>query len=95
MNLAAPAHVTLRLVSAFSGEELLEFDDMAADAFGELANIIAGSVKEKLSEDEIYKINLTPPMVTKGSNHKYYNSENSVKQYFTINKSPFFVEVFY
>lgn len=95
MNLAAPEHVTLKLASALAGEELFEFDDLASDAFGELANIIAGDVKARLSDNDSYTIDLTPPVVAKGNSQKYNASLNSVKQYFTIGSAPFFVEVFY
>jgi chemotaxis protein CheX len=95
MSLAAPVNVTLKLASALAGEELLKFDDMASDAFGELANIIAGAVKGKLSEGDLYKINLTQPIVTKGNDHKYNTSMNSTKQFFTVGSAPFFVEVFH
>ncbi|MBF0447514.1 MAG: chemotaxis protein CheX [Magnetococcales bacterium] len=95
MNLAAPTHVTLKLASALAGEELFEIDDMATDAFGELANIIAGAVKERLSADGLYEIGLTPPVVAEGNSHKYNTSLRSTKQYFTVGSAPFFVEVFY
>ena len=83
------------MASALAGEDLLVVDEIVTDAFGELANIIAGAVKGKLSEDELYKIGLTPPVVAKGNSHKYNTSLNSTKQYFTVGKAPFFVEVFY
>jgi chemotaxis protein CheX len=95
LNLAAPAHVTMKLAGALSGEEFLKVDDMVIDAFGELANMIAGSVKEKLSNDGLYEIGLTPPLVTEGNTHKYNAALNSTKQYFTVGSAPFFVEVFF
>lgn len=95
MNLAAPEHVTLKLASALACEEFFDVDDTVLDAFGELANIIAGAVKEKLSEGDFYDIALTPPVVAKGNSHRYNTSLNSTKQYFTIGSAPFFVEVFY
>ncbi|MBF0381174.1 MAG: chemotaxis protein CheX [Magnetococcales bacterium] len=95
MNLAAPAHVTLKLAGALAQEEFVQFDDMVADSFGELANMIAGEVKQKLSQLNDSLIELTPPVVATGNNHRYNSSMNSTKQYFTIGSSPFFVEVFY
>ena len=97
LHLAAPAHVALILSHAFSGDNHPEINDVVTDSFGELANILAGSVKERLSENGLYNIALTPPMVATGRNNtfKYSTLMNSTKQYFTIGNAPFLVEVFY
>ena len=93
VHLSAPLHAALGLASAFSGEPLESFDATAKDALGELANIIAGAVKERIN-GSIY---LTPPQVVTGVNHKvvYTKLLESTKCYFRTFNGPFFVEVFY
>ncbi|MBF0183598.1 MAG: chemotaxis protein CheX [Magnetococcales bacterium] len=93
VHLSAPIHTALGLAMAFSGETLEVFDATARDALGELANIIAGAVKERIS-DAIY---LTPPKVVTGVNLTvdYTKALASTKCYFRTMHGPFFVEVFY
>ncbi|MBF0098127.1 MAG: chemotaxis protein CheX [Magnetococcales bacterium] len=93
VHLSAPLHTALGLAIAFSGEQLESFDATARDAMGELANIIAGAVKERIS-DAIY---LTPPKVVTGVNLTvdYTKALESTKCYFRSLHGPFFVEVFY
>ncbi|MBF0295924.1 MAG: chemotaxis protein CheX [Magnetococcales bacterium] len=93
VHLSAPLHAGIGLASAFCGEELTTLDATVRDGLGELANIVAGAVKSRISE-EIY---LTPPHVISGTNYAimYTRSLNSTKCYFKTNFGPFFVEVFY
>lgn len=93
VHLSAPLHAALGLASAFSGETLTALDETTKDAFGELANIVAGAVKERINE----KVYLTPPQVITGTNHKvvYTRTLESTKCYFKTCNGPFFVEVFY
>ena len=95
LHLSAPSHVALLLAGALAGERFLEVDDTVIDAFGELANMIAGEVKESFGDT--YLISLTPPVVVFGENNsfKYSTLLNATKQYFVIENAPFFVEVFY
>jgi chemotaxis protein CheX len=57
----------LKVVSAFAGMRILALDDIATDAMGELANIIAGSAKKDLSE---FKIQISLPTVILGDGHE-------------------------
>ncbi|MEO5334039.1 MAG: chemotaxis protein CheX [Magnetococcus sp. YQC-5] len=93
VHLSAPMHTALSLVAAFAGEPIESFDVTAKDALGELSNIIAGAVKERINE----AVYLTPPQVITGANHEivYTKSLESTKCYFTTSSGPFFVEVFY
>lgn len=94
VHLSAPLHAAIGLASAFSGEPLESFDEIAKDAIGELANIVAGAVKGRISDA---KIHLTPPQVVTGKNHEisYTKTLSSTKCYFMTTNGPFFVEVFY
>ncbi|WP_130470958.1 chemotaxis protein CheX [Candidatus Magnetaquicoccus inordinatus] len=93
VHLSAPFHAAIGLASAFSGETIDKLDDVACDALGELTNIIAGSVKERVN-DAVF---LTPPQVVTGENHNvsYTKILESTKCYFRTDNGPFFVEVFY
>ncbi|MBF0126551.1 MAG: chemotaxis protein CheX [Magnetococcales bacterium] len=93
VHLSAPLHAALGLASAFSGEVLEKLDETARDALGELANIVAGAVKSRISE----QIFLTPPQVVTGSNYAitYTHTLESTKCYFKTDNGPFFVEIFY
>ncbi|MBF0096934.1 MAG: chemotaxis protein CheX [Magnetococcales bacterium] len=93
VHLSAPFHTAVGLASAFSGEMIDQLNDIAKDALGELTNIIAGAVKEKIN-DAIY---LTPPKVVTGADHNvsYTKVLESTKCYFKTDNGPFFVEVFY
>lgn len=92
-HLSAPIHVAVGLASAFMGEAIQESDEELGDSFGELANIIAGAVKDHISEE----ISLTPPVVFKGaaSGIQYTSKLESTKCYFRSRFGPFFVEVFH
>ena len=93
VHLSAPLHAALCLAAAFSGEPLDSLDATTKDAFGELANIVAGAVKDRISET----LYLTPPQVVTGKNHEivYTKALESTKCYFRTSNGPFFVEVFY
>ncbi len=97
VHLAAPMDVALHLASSFDGEE--EFTCIkrgeAADAFGELTNIIAGDVKTILDAD-FEHINLTPPSIITGNDYGlcYMSNLSCIRQYFSIDKGRFFVDCF-
>jgi chemotaxis protein CheX len=64
--LSFPRITALKVVSAFIGDKVLQLDKDALDAVGELANIVAGSAKQDLSQ---YKIMISLPTVITGNNH--------------------------
>jgi chemotaxis protein CheX len=80
VHLSSPMHVALGLASAFMGEPVEESSGDLTDAFGELANIIAGAVEGHISEE----ILLTPPMVVRGAANgiEYTKKLKSTKCYF-------------
>ncbi len=92
-HFSAPIHVGASLASALMGETVNEGDESLDDAIGELANIVAGSIKDKLSED----IQLTPPVIVRGGSKgiEYSDSLECTTCYFKSISGPFFVEVFY
>lgn len=54
---------SLRIARQFTGLELPQFDENAADALGEIVNIIAGNAKEGLMDFRIY---ISLPKVIRG-----------------------------
>ena len=61
--LSFPRITALKVVSTFVGERILALDDTAADAIGELVNIVAGAAKTELSQ---FKIRVSLPSVLLG-----------------------------
>lgn len=61
--LSFPRITALKVVSAFVGDRILALDDTAADAIGELVNIVAGGAKTELSQ---FKIRVSLPSVLLG-----------------------------
>ncbi|MBF0116137.1 MAG: chemotaxis protein CheX [Magnetococcales bacterium] len=94
VHLSAPFHCAVSLASAFSGEEIPSFNEMAKDAIGELANIIAGAVKIRICDDQIQ---LTPPRVVIGRDHQigHTKRQTTTRCYFRTNSGPFLIEIFY
>ncbi|MBF0621154.1 MAG: chemotaxis protein CheX [Magnetococcales bacterium] len=96
VHLAAPLHVALVLASALADEKIEEFNSEARDAFMEIANMIAGGVQTKLSEDD-RAVALVPPILIHGVNcGMYYREEmKCLRQYFQTAHGPFFVQCYY
>ncbi|MDB5047330.1 MAG: CheC domain protein [Fibrobacteres bacterium] len=65
--LSFPRITALKVCSAFVGARVLALDDIATDAIGELANIIAGAAKGELSR---YQIQISLPTVILGDDHE-------------------------
>jgi chemotaxis protein CheX len=61
--LSFPRITALKVVSAFIGDRILALDDTAADAIGELVNIVAGAAKTELSQ---FRIQVSLPSVLLG-----------------------------
>lgn len=98
MHLASPEHVACQLSGAFAGVELDSMDGEGIDAFGELANLVAGGVQTRLMEGHGFgEITLTPPLVSvKGETHANYRDDlQSVQQYFKFAGGLLFAECFY
>ncbi|HIJ85248.1 MAG: putative chemotaxis protein CheX [Magnetococcales bacterium] len=98
MHLAAPEYVACKLSGAFAGIELESMNPEASDAFGELANLVAGGVQTRLMESHGFgEITLTPPTVsTNGEVNGIYREDLlSVQQYFKFAGGLMFAECFF
>lgn len=94
--LAAPDATALKLSMALLMEEREEMDAELSDAFGELANMIAGGVQVRV-EPLLGAISMAPPVITAGSNLKiFYNASFAcVSQNFELEGIAFVTEIFF
>ncbi len=76
--LSLPVATSLALTGRLLGEEPPEVNEEVADALAEMANMIAGSAKAKLSGDAERPINLGLPTVVTGSDYKVVYPSDSV-----------------
>jgi chemotaxis protein CheX len=67
VSLCFPRITALKVLSAFASMRILALDDVAVDAVGELANIVAGAAKRDLTQ---YNIQISLPSVVLGENHE-------------------------
>ncbi|MBF0147613.1 MAG: chemotaxis protein CheX [Magnetococcales bacterium] len=98
MHLASPEYVACKLSGVFAGVELETLNAEACDAFGELANLIAGGVQTRLMEHHgLGEITLTPPTVSVNGqvNGIYREDLLSVQQYFKFAGGLMFAECFF
>ncbi|MBF0422298.1 MAG: chemotaxis protein CheX [Magnetococcales bacterium] len=98
MHLAAPDYVACKLSGAFAGIELETLDADGSDAFGELANLVAGGVQTRLMEAHGFgEITLTPPTVSiQGQMDFVYRDDlEYVQQYFKFAGGLMFAECFF
>lgn len=96
VRLGSPGETATALASALMCEELDELNADVEDAFGELANMITGGIQSRLAS-ELGEINLSPPFVITGKNHKAHgdSSDHIALTRFELDGKPFFIEVFY
>lgn len=59
----------LKSASCMLMEEINEWSDAVSDAFGEIANMIAGNIKSKLPSE--LELSLSLPAVVRGKNYTY------------------------
>ncbi|MCX7905425.1 MAG: chemotaxis protein CheX [Elusimicrobiales bacterium] len=59
----------IKVASAMLMEEINEWSEAVSDAFGELANMIAGNIKSKLPSET--ELSLSLPTVIKGKSYTY------------------------
>ena len=69
MTINAGKGTTIWLASRLLGQDLEEFDDAAMDAMCELANMVAGRIKEKLRGTGFQFSSISVPALVVGSNY--------------------------
>jgi len=71
-----PRVLSIKLVSDFLGETLETVDQNVKDGIGELANIVAGGAKKRLSEKK-YSFKISIPTVVVGVDHQIARPKNT------------------
>lgn len=91
-----PAHIAKTITAIFLGEEVTEINDDVKDAVGELANMIAGSVKLHSSEAGV-DIKLAIPTCVVGQGYMLRGSANTTNIVIPLSMSEgsFWVELLY
>ncbi|MBF0429084.1 MAG: chemotaxis protein CheX [Magnetococcales bacterium] len=89
-TLIAIERSALKLSSALLGEDRLEMDAEMSDAFGEVANMVAGGLKTRV-EEQYGPASMTPP--TLGQKEEESQEVVRVHQAFSLDGVPFCAEV--
>lgn len=96
LRLGGAVAVALKVAGALLGEQREAMDPELQDAFGEMANMIAGGVQTRV-EGVFGAISMTPPMVVEGRNHQIagQHSSHCVCRHFEMDGSCFFCEIYF
>lgn len=96
VRLAGPMAAALKLAGGLMGEETASLTEDSKDAFAELCNMVAGGVQTRVSP-ELGQINLTPPVVVTGTNHRVSgkSGEKVIHQSFDTDGTSFMVEIMF
>lgn len=91
-----PAETARRITSSFLGMEVTELDDDVKDAIGEIANMMAGNLKESFAGGGV-DIELAIPTSTIGDTIKLRGVAGATRHLvaFTCDAGPFWVELLY
>jgi chemotaxis protein CheX len=96
LGIHCPSAVGLAVAGAMLGMELEKIDVDVKDALGEMANMMAGGIKERLSLENI-NLELAIPTAVAGQSYVISapNGSKRVVVPFTISQGQFFVEIKY
>ena len=96
LHIFGPKSAVLKLSSALLGEVRDEMDAEMCDAFGEMANLVAGGVQGRL-EGELGAISLSPPeIISNQSVHRRgEGSRSCISHPFYLEGEGFFIEIFF
>lgn len=96
LSVHCSGHIGMELAGAMLGMEFEEIDDDVKDALGEIANMIAGGVKERLSSENI-NLQLAIPTTISGKSYSISSPtrSNRVIIPFNLVQGQFFVEMKY
>lgn len=75
ISLSFPKKTALKIVSDFTGEEVIGIDNDTIDAIGELTNMIAGRAKKIFAEKDI-RMKISLPTVILGKGHTINTKKN-------------------
>ncbi len=91
-----PRPVGLAIAGAMLGMDLEEIDADVKDALGEIANMLAGGLKERFSEENV-GLELAIPTAIAGKSYTISSPtrSNRIVIPFTVEQGQFFVEIKY
>ncbi|HEY5672095.1 MAG TPA: chemotaxis protein CheX [Malonomonas sp.] len=91
-----PGNIGLEIAGAMLGMELEEVDADVKDALGEIANMLAGGLKEKFAQENIH-LELAIPTTVSGKGYSISSPtrSNRVIIPFNLKQGQFFVEMKY
>ena len=96
MSIHCPEAVSLAVTGAMLGMELSEIDADVKDALGEIANMVAGGIKERFAAENI-KLELAIPTAITGKSYIISSPtrSNRIVIPFSVEQGQFFVEIKY
>ncbi len=96
LGIHCPENVGLAISGAMLGMELEEVDADVKDALGEISNMLAGGIKERVSSENI-NLDLAIPTAVAGTSYTISAPKGSQRVVvpFTIEQGQFFVEIKY
>ena len=96
LGVHCPAPVGLGIAGAMLGMKLDEVDADVKDALGEIANMLAGGLKERFSQEDI-ALDLAIPTAISGKSYTIAAPSGSKRVVvpFTIETGQFFIEIKY
>jgi chemotaxis protein CheX len=96
LNIHCPETVGLSIAGAMLGMELKEVDADVKDALGEIANMVAGGLKERFATEDI-NLELAIPTTISGKSYTIASptKSNRVIIPFNVESGQFFTEVKY
>ena len=96
LGIHCPENVGLAIGGAMLGMELEEIDADVKDALGEISNMLAGGIKERISSEHI-NLELAIPTAVAGKSYTISAPKGSQRVVvpFTVDQGQFFVEIKY
>lgn len=96
LGIHCPEKVGLSIVSAMMGMEVKEIDADAKDALGEIANMVAGGIKERFAEENT-NLELAIPTAISGKSYTISSPtrSNRIVIPFSVENGQFFIEIKY
>lgn len=96
LGIHCPEAVGLAIAGAMLGMEIEEIDADVKDALGEIANMVAGGVKERFADENI-NLELAIPTAISGKSYTIASSakDNRVIIPFSVSQGQFFIELKY
>ncbi len=96
LSIHCPKDVGLAIAGEMLGMEFTEIDADVKDTMGEIANMVAGGLKERFANEDM-KISLAIPTAITGKSYTVSTPKKSTKIIipFTVEAGQFFIEIKY